>query len=91
MKREEVERQHKRNKAAERICKLANEEERKSSLDIIAREVPAGDKVHLASNAEYDKIDGFHQKPIGADLILQEMKSEEQEVYDSKPKVNPNV
>ena len=48
----------------------ANEEQRRSSLDLIAKEVPAGDKVHLASNAEYDKIDGFHHKPIGADAIL---------------------
>ena len=88
MKREEVERTVKRNRAAERAVELANEEQRRSTLDIIAKAVPAGDKVHLASNAEYDKIDGFHQKPIGADAILQEMRSEEQEVLDSQPKVN---
>lgn len=91
MKREEVARTVKRNRAAEQAVKLANEEQRRSSLDLIAKEVPAGDKVHLASNAEYDKIDGFHHKPIGADAILQEMKSEEQEILDSQPKVNPRA
>ena len=45
IKREEVERKVNRHRAAERAVKLANEEQRKSSMDLIAKEVPAGDKV----------------------------------------------
>ena len=42
-------------------------------MDLLATELPRSDKANLASAAEYDKIDGFHDKPLGADKILHEM------------------
>ena len=54
-------------------------------MDIIARQLPETDKPHLASAFEYQKIDGFHSKPLGADLMLQQMKEEEEEEKRSKP------
>ena len=74
IRRQELEAQNRRIEAAERITKLANEAEKKTGMDIIAKRLPETDKPHLASAFEYQKIDGFHQKPQGADLILQQMK-----------------
>ena len=46
---------------------------------MLATELPRSDQANLAPLSEYEKIDGFHEKPIGADLILREMELEERE------------
>ena len=69
------------------------DESRKTSLNLIAKEVPDGDQVHFASRAEYEKLDGFHKKPVGADTLLQQMKAEveEEKVNSENSKTNKTV
>ena len=46
---------------------------------MLATELPRSDKANLAPLAEYEKIDGFHDKPRGQDVILDQMQEEEKE------------
>ena len=47
--------------------------------------MPRPDRSNMPPLSEYDKIDGFHEKPRGADTILDQMKEEENEFEAQKP------
>ena len=82
LKKEAQERE--RNRQAELAIKMENERQKKTALDLLAKEVPRSDKVNLGSMQEYDKLDGFHEKPMGADQMLREMREEQKEYEEKK-------
>ena len=39
-------------------------------MTYLATELPRSDRVQMPPLSEYEKIDGFHDKPRGADTML---------------------
>lgn len=81
--------QRERNRQAEAVTQAENERQRQTAINLLATELPNSDKANLAPLAEYEKIDGFHDKPLGADKLLQEMQLEEIEAAEQK--VDPRI
>lgn len=46
-------------------------------MDILSTELPDPLRPKLVLLADYEKLDGFHEMPRGADTMLDEMKEEE--------------
>lgn len=63
---------------------MENERQKQTAMSMLAGELPRSDQAKLSSNAEYEKLDGFHDKPRGSDQILTQMRQEEKEIQDAK-------
>lgn len=89
LKHEAIEKQ--KNVNAEAVIKFENAKERQTALNLIVQEIPRRDQPNYPPMSEYEKIDGFHEKPFGADQILQEMQQEELEMNEEAGKTNTKV
>ena len=58
-------------------------------MDILSNELPDPLQPTLSPLDEYEKIDGYHEKPRGADAILDQMKVENEEEQAAQTKIKP--
>ena len=58
---------------------MQNDREKQTAMSILASSLPRSDQSNMPPLAEYEKIDGFHDKPRGADQMLIDMRQEAKE------------